>query len=235
MNTVTLKIKRLPHCKGLPSYAVKGSAGMDLTAGIDEPYTLLPGERCALPSGIIIVVPEGHEAQIRGRSGLAKKFGITLSNSVGTVDHGFVGEILLLMMNHGKEPYTFQPGERVCQMIVVPVPYIELEEIDELPDTERGANGFGSSGRCEATCKTDPIFKAMLANEAEFAHQNIVTISGVKQMHKLLTGMSSDFAQLDKEAREKTAKLLTDNIDFISPTDAAQLLDLPTPEEEEHD
>lgn len=148
VDRVTLKVKRLEHCKDLPRYATPGSAGMDLTAAISEPFTLQAGDRYAMPTGIIIEVPEGYEAQVRPRSGLAFKAGISLTNCVGTIDSDYRGEVKVLLINHGKAAYTFEPGERIAQLLVTPVPKIDLVEVDELSQNdERGAGGFGSTGR----------------------------------------------------------------------------------------
>lgn len=148
VETVILKVKRLPHGRDLPRYATPGSAGMDLTAAIDEPYTLMPGDRYAMPTGIIIELPPHFEGQVRPRSGLAFKAGISLTNCVGTIDSDYRGEVKVLLINHGREPYTFEPGERIAQLVVVPLPHVEVLEVDELDDgAERGAGGFGSTGR----------------------------------------------------------------------------------------
>lgn len=148
VDKITLKVKRLPHCNDLPKYATPGSAGMDLTAAISEPYTLQAGERFAMPTGIIIEVPPGYEGQVRPRSGLAFKAGISLTNCVGTIDSDYRGEVKVLLINHSKAAYTFEPGERIAQLLVTPVPQVELVEVDELStNDERGAGGFGSTGR----------------------------------------------------------------------------------------
>lgn len=148
LDKVTLRVKRLPHCKDLPRYATPGSAGMDLTAAITEAYTLEAGERYAMPTGIIIEIPPGYEGQVRARSGLAFKAGISLTNCVGTIDSDYRGEVKVLLINHGKTAYTFEPGERIAQLLVTPVPQVEILEVDELSETEeRGAGGFGSTGR----------------------------------------------------------------------------------------
>lgn len=147
---VTVKVKRLPHCKDLPRYATPGSAGMDLTAAIDAPFTLEPGKRYAMPTGIILEIPPHYEGQVRPRSGLAFKAGISLTNCVGTIDSDYRGEVKVLLINHGESAYTFEPGERIAQLLVTPVPVIDLVECEELSDTqERGAGGFGSTGRIE--------------------------------------------------------------------------------------
>ena len=148
MDKVTLKVKRLPHCKDLPKYATPGSAGMDLTAAIDQPFTLEAGQRYAMPTGIIIEIPSHYEGQVRPRSGLAFKTGISLTNCVGTIDSDYRGEVKVLLINHGDKAYTFEPGERIAQLLVTPVPQVEVVEVDELSETaERGAGGFGSTGR----------------------------------------------------------------------------------------
>lgn len=148
MHTVTLKVKRLPNCRDLPRYATPGSAGMDLTAAIDTKYRLEPGKRFAMPTGIIVEIPPGYEGQLRPRSGLAAKAGISLTNCVGTIDSDYRGEVKVLLINHGEETYTFEPGERVAQLLVTPVPRVEIVEVEEVSETaERGEGGFGSTGR----------------------------------------------------------------------------------------
>jgi dUTP pyrophosphatase len=155
METVKLKVKRLPHCRALPKYATPGSAGMDLTAAIAEPLTLNAGNRIGIPTGIVIEIPPGYEGQVRPRSGLAAKAGITLTNSVGTIDSDYRGEVIVLVINHGEDAYTFEPGERVAQLLITPVPPVEIIEVDELTDTkERGAGGFGSTGRTAISATT---------------------------------------------------------------------------------
>lgn len=148
MDKVTLKVKRLPHCRELPRYATPGSAGLDLTAAIEGKYTLAPGKRFAMPTGIICEIPVGYEGQVRPRSGLAIKTGITLANSIGTIDSDYRGEVKVLLINLGETPYTFEPGERIAQLVLMPVPQVEVEEVDEISETrERGTGGFGSTGR----------------------------------------------------------------------------------------
>jgi dUTP pyrophosphatase len=145
MDVIKLKVKRLPHCRDLPRYATPGSAGMDLTAAIDKPLTLEAGKRIGVPTGIIIEIPVGYEGQVRPRSGLAAKFGLSLTNCVGTIDSDYRGEVVALIINHGDEPYTFEPGERIAQLLITPVPRVEVIEVDEVSDTkERGAGGFGA-------------------------------------------------------------------------------------------
>jgi dUTP pyrophosphatase len=149
---ITLKVKRLPHCHDLPRYATEGSAGMDLTCGIENAFTLNPGERTAMPTGLIIDIPVGFEGQVRPRSGLAFKAGISLTNCVGTIDSDYRGEVKVLLINHGQEPYTFEPGERIAQLLITPVPKVEVLEVEELSESlERGEGGFGSTGK-KAVC-----------------------------------------------------------------------------------
>lgn len=147
MSTIRVKIERLPSCRDLPRYATPGSAGMDLTLAGDDAIAVAPGKRAKLPTGIKMEIPVGFEAQIRPRSGLAAKHGISLTNCVGTIDSDYRGEVMVLIINHGEETYKFSPGERIAQMVVVPVPVIELVEVEKVADTERGEGGFGSTGR----------------------------------------------------------------------------------------
>lgn len=144
---IQVKVERLAHCKELPRYATPGAAGMDLTFASEEPVTVGPGKRAKLATGIKLEIPVGYEAQIRPRSGLAAKAGISLTNCVGTIDCDYRGEVMVLIINHGEEPYTFSPGERIAQMVIVPVPTVELIEVDQVADTERGEGGFGSTGK----------------------------------------------------------------------------------------
>jgi dUTP pyrophosphatase len=149
---VTLKVKRLPHCHDLPKYATAGSAGMDLTAAIAKPVTLEAGERTRIPCGIVVEIPVGYEGQVRPRSGLADKAGISLTNCVGTIDSDYRGEVQVLVINHGAKAYTFEPGERVAQLLITPVPQVEIVEVEELAAShERGEGGFGSTGRLSKT------------------------------------------------------------------------------------
>ena len=148
MSTVQMRIKRLPHGKTLPAYATKGSAGLDLCAAIEAPITVAARERAKLPTGFIIEVPEGFEGQVVPRSGLAAKAGISLTNCVGTIDSDYRGELQVLIINHSDTPYTFEPGERIAQLVLIPIPKVEVIEVDDLGElTERGVGGFGSTGR----------------------------------------------------------------------------------------
>lgn len=145
-----LKVKTLDHFEGLklPAYQTPGSAGLDLPAAVpeDTPEVIQPGEWKLIPTGLAIALEAGYEAQVRPRSGLAAKKGITCLNTPGTVDADYRGEIRVNLINHGKEPLIVQRGERIAQMIIAPVMQIEWDEVDTLDETERGAGGFGSTG-----------------------------------------------------------------------------------------
>jgi dUTP pyrophosphatase len=148
MTAIKLKVKRLPHCQSLPAYATAGASGLDLCAAIDAPLTLPAKERMRIPTGIVVAIPEGYEGQVRARSGLADRAGIGLTNGIGTIDSDYRGEVQALVINNGTEAYTFQPGERIAQLILVPVPPVEVLEVDDLgPPTSRGEGGFGSTGK----------------------------------------------------------------------------------------
>ena len=144
---INLKIKKLDNNKGLPQYATSGSAGMDLTAGINNAVKINPMERKLIPTGIIIELPEGYEVQIRPRSGLSIRHGITLINCVGTIDEDYRGEVCVALINLSDNPYEIQPGERIAQMIVSRVEKAEIVEIEEYSLTTRGSGGFGSTGK----------------------------------------------------------------------------------------
>ncbi|WP_436416040.1 dUTP diphosphatase [Petrimonas sp.] len=130
----------------LPEYATALSAGMDLRANIDEPVTLKPLQRSLIPTGIYIQLPEGYEAQIRPRSGLAVKNGISIVNSPGTVDADYRGEIRVILVNLSNEDFTINDGERICQMVIAQHARVEWQQVDDLDETERGAGGFGHTG-----------------------------------------------------------------------------------------
>lgn len=134
------------HDIELPSYETAGSAGMDLRAANPEPIQLKPGKRMLIPTGFKMALPEGYEAQIRPRSGLAYKNGITMLNSPGTIDSDYRGEVKVLAINHGDEPFIINHGDRIAQMVIAPINQISIEEISELPSTVRGGGGFGSTG-----------------------------------------------------------------------------------------
>jgi len=141
-----IKIERLPHCISLPNYATKGAAGMDLTAAITKPVTLDSLDRALIPTGLKIQLPQGYEAQIRPRSGMAIKHGITLSNCVGTIDEDYRGEVCIGIINLSKETYTINPGDRIAQMVIAQVQQATITEVASLDTTERAAGGFGSTG-----------------------------------------------------------------------------------------
>ena len=142
-----LKIERLEHNRFLPEYKTKGAAGMDLYAAISEPITLGPLERTLVPTGLKIELEHGYEAQIRPRSGLSIKHGITLINCVGTVDEDYRGEVCVGLVNLSNETYTIEPDERIAQMVIAKVEQAELKVALALTETSRGAGGFGSTGR----------------------------------------------------------------------------------------
>jgi dUTP pyrophosphatase len=144
-----VQILRLPHGEGLalPAYETAGSAGMDLRAAVNEPMTLIAGARAAIPTGLAFAVQPGFEAQIRPRSGLALKNGITCLNTPGTIDSDYRGEVKVILVNLGHEPFTIQRGDRIAQMVIAPVVQAEILEVETLDETLRGAGGFGSTGR----------------------------------------------------------------------------------------
>lgn len=131
----------------LPKYATKLSAGMDLRANIEEPIVLQPGERRLIPTGIHIGLPQGYEAQVRPRSGLALKHGITCLNSPGTIDADYTGEVGVILINHGQEPFTINDGDRIAQMVIAKYKQVTWVEVEELQATERGDGGFGHTGK----------------------------------------------------------------------------------------
>lgn len=131
----------------VPTYMTKGSAGLDLYADLEEALLLNPMEIKMIPTGVLIHLPEGYEAQIRARSGLSSKFGITMINGIGTIDSDYRGEIKVPLINLGKESYLIQPGERICQMVVKKYVLAHLELVETLEESDRGQGGFGHSGR----------------------------------------------------------------------------------------
>jgi len=148
---VVVRFKQLPHAKGieLPSYAMNGDAGFDLSAGIsdsDVPFDLVPGEIRIVPTGLILAIPKGFEGQLRPRSGLAAKHGITVLNAPGTIDSSYRGEIKVILINHGSEPYCIYRGDRIAQLVIAPVHTVTLQLAVDLDNTERGEGGFGSTG-----------------------------------------------------------------------------------------
>lgn len=139
----------LPHARDLPlpAYETPESAGMDIRAAISEPFILHPGERALIPTGLKIALPPGTEAQIRPRSGLAYRNGITMLNAPGTIDSDYRGEVKVLAVNHGTDPFTVERGDRIAQMVIAPVIRAELLQVESLEETERGEGGFGSTGK----------------------------------------------------------------------------------------
>jgi len=144
--TIRIAIARLPHGEGLPlpSYATPGAAGMDVVAA--EDVDLLPGRRHAVATGFKVAIPHGYEIQVRPRSGLAFKHGISVPNAPGTIDSDYRGELKILLINHGSEPFAIRRGERIAQLVPAAVTLAAFDELDELCETERGAGGFGSTG-----------------------------------------------------------------------------------------
>jgi dUTP pyrophosphatase len=151
MTQVTLRVLRLPHGADLPlpSHQSEAAAGLDLMAAVPEsaPIVLASGERSLIPTGLAIALPSGFEAQVRPRSGLAARHGITLLNAPGTIDADYRGEVMVLLINLGAEPFTVMRGMRIAQLIVAPVVRADVAEVAELDPTRRGSGGFGSTGR----------------------------------------------------------------------------------------
>jgi dUTP pyrophosphatase len=148
MTNVTVSIKRRSGCEdiSLPSYETAGSAGMDIAAAVEDDVVIDPGERSLIPCGFSMALPPGYEAQVRPRSGLAVKHGVSLVNAPGTIDSDYRGEVKVPIINHGSEPFTVTRGMRIAQMIVAPVSRAEFVEVEELPVTARGEGGFGHTG-----------------------------------------------------------------------------------------
>lgn len=150
MERVPIKIKRLEHNTDLPlpGYETEGSSGMDIRAAVDSPVILKPGEVKLIPTGFAISIPPGFEGQVRPRSGLALKHGIGMVNSPGTIDSDYRGEVSIIMINWGQEPFTINRGDRIAQMVIGKVHRAELVDVNDssLDDTQRGAGGFGHSG-----------------------------------------------------------------------------------------
>lgn len=144
---IEIALQRLPHGEGLPlpSYATAGAAGMDIVAA--EELTLQPGTRHAVATGFAIAIPEGYEVQVRPRSGLALKHGITCLNTPGTIDSDYRGEVKVILANLGSDPFAIRRGERIAQLVPAPVLKAEFREVDSLTGTQRGSGGFGSTGR----------------------------------------------------------------------------------------
>lgn len=143
---VGVRLKRLPHGEGLalPAYATSGAAGMDVLAA--EDCVIAPGQRHAVATGLAVAIPQGYEIQVRPRSGLALKHGITVPNTPGTIDSDYRGELKVILINHGAGDFTIQRGDRIAQLVLAPVTQAAWEEVGELDTTTRGAGGFGSTG-----------------------------------------------------------------------------------------
>jgi dUTP pyrophosphatase len=146
---VPLKLKRLPHGQDLPLpvYQTEHAAGADVHAAVTDPITLAPGQRELIPTGFAYEIPPGHEMQVRPRSGLAFKHGVTVLNAPGTIDADYRGELKVLLINHGPEPFQVKRGERIAQIVVAQIERAELIEVSELNESGRGEGGFGSTGR----------------------------------------------------------------------------------------
>ena len=148
MTQVEIAVTRLPHNDDLPlpAYETAQSAGMDLAAAIEEPITLAPGSRVMVPTGLAIALSDGYEAQVRPRSGLAARNGVTVLNTPGTIDADYRGEVKVILINLGDEAFEIERGMRIAQMVVSPVTQAAFSEVTELPETTRGTGGFGSTG-----------------------------------------------------------------------------------------
>ena len=148
---VSIELQRLPHAEGLPlpAYQTNDAAGLDLMAAVaeNEPLTLAPGQYTLVPTGLAIALPPGYEAQVRPRSGLAAKHGVTVLNSPGTIDADYRGEIKVILINHGQAAFAVKRGERIAQMVIAPMVQAALVPVATLSETDRGAGGFGSTGR----------------------------------------------------------------------------------------
>ena len=148
---VTVELQRLPHAEGLPlpAYQTNDAAGLDLMAAVaeNEPLTLAPGQYALVPTGLAIALPPGYEAQVRPRSGLAAKHGVTVLNSPGTIDADYRGEIKVILINHGQTAFVVKRGERIAQMVIAPMVQAALVPVSTLSATDRGTGGFGSTGR----------------------------------------------------------------------------------------
>ena len=148
-NNPTVEIKVLPHGEGLdlPFYATTHAAGADLRAAINDDKVIAPGEHALIPTGFAMALPDNYEAQVRPRSGLALKHGVTVLNTPGTIDADYRGEVCVILINHGKSPFHIQRGDRIAQMIIAPFVQADFKTVGELSETARGAGGFGSSGK----------------------------------------------------------------------------------------
>jgi dUTP pyrophosphatase len=146
MATVEIRFKRIHPGAQMPAYQSAEAAGMDLHACLDAAVTLQPGDLARIPLGFIMAIPKGHEGQVRPRSGLAAKFGVTVPNAPGTIDSDYRGEAMVALINLGRAAFTVEHGMRIAQLIVAPVLHVQVREVDELDATQRGSGGFGSTG-----------------------------------------------------------------------------------------
>lgn len=148
LNKIEVELTPHDHAVGLnlPTYATEQSAGMDLSAALEEAFELAPGERALIPTGLSIALPAGYEAQVRPRSGLAIKHGVTVLNTPGTVDADYRGEIKVVLINHGQDPFTIERGMRIAQLVIAKHVSVKWVKVEELKETERGEGGFGSTG-----------------------------------------------------------------------------------------
>ncbi len=148
MSRLSVQVLRLSHAEGLelPAYMSPEAAGMDLPAALEAPLTVAPGDIVKVPTGLKLAIPPGHEGQVRPRSGLAVKKGLTVVNAPGTIDADYRGEVLVALINLGREPVTIQRGERVAQLVIAPVVQADLRLVTELPPSQRGEGGFGHTG-----------------------------------------------------------------------------------------
>ncbi len=146
MHHVKVKYKKIRDLAVVPSYQSKHAAGMDLYSANDDPITIGSGEITMIPLGFAMALPDNYEAQVRPRSGLGSKFGVTLPNSPGTIDADYRGEVSVPLINHGREPFVIEPNMRIAQMIIAPVVQASFEVVEELDETSRGSGGFGSTG-----------------------------------------------------------------------------------------
>ena len=146
MPTLRVPIQRLTTLADVPQYATDGAAGLDLPAAIDKPLTLASGSFALVPCGFAMALPAGYEAQVRPRSGLASKCGVTVLNAPGTIDSDYRGEVKVLLINHGRDQFTITPGMRIAQLVISPVVRVELQQTEMLPETARADGGFGHTG-----------------------------------------------------------------------------------------
>jgi dUTP pyrophosphatase len=149
VSDLVFQVEQLADAQDLPAprYMTEQAAGMDLRAAVTAPLTLAPGEFARVPTGIRVAVPAGHEGQVRPRSGLAARHGVTLLNCPGTVDADYRGEVCVVLINHGREPFTVQRGDRIAQLLITPVAHVEVTLVEKLDETARGEGGFGHTGR----------------------------------------------------------------------------------------